>query len=167
MLPIQQLRIASPHDVEPGALLFNARYDRSPRIVCALGDDRFVMDLDIEFERPIQREGPRGFQPRKMAINFGPHIVIDEFDIEVDYNETISPNKSDIPLGALCLDGEDWLIKADMNYHSIYVGLDGQIRQEGTFDNFAAFAKWRVLARNGDKSVTLVEYDLGRTHKVG
>lgn len=154
MLPISRFRVAQPHEVEPGNILIDARYERAPQLVCQLGEEKALLDLEQRGE-PSQT-----FKLRPMAVNLGPYLVVESFTVEIDYRSTISPVRSDISYGALCVDGEDWSIVARREFYTAYVSLSGTIINQPSYDNFAAFGRWQIVAREGDEVVTLFEYPL-------
>lgn len=81
-----------------------------------------------------------------MVINMGVHIAVDSFEIRIDLSSTISPNRHDIPLGALWITTDDCaLLVVKAGYQTVHMTLAGELLLEHPgLDNFAAFGKWKL-----------------------
>ncbi len=156
MIPISKLKVVQPHDVPSGTLLVrNARYDRAPMLVLGSGNDGHLLRFDTSEKA--------GFNLMKMAVNLGPHLAVDEFQIQVDMDFLISPTRSDIPFGAMCLTGDQQLIKVKVNHATAFATVNGELVNEPSFDDFAAFAKWQIVTRVREDFICLYEQDLPLT----
>ena len=151
MIPIGNLSVVEPRTCSPGTLLIrNARYERNPILIC--GDDQATHYLELPTE---QREH---FVLKQMVQNLGPYVQLRDFEIFCDPSEIISPSRSDIPPGALCLINDQPCISLWRDYTSAYIGLDGKFVDED-FDNFVAFQKWVIKTKSvGEQMATVFEY---------
>ncbi|KRA84183.1 hypothetical protein ASD76_09380 [Altererythrobacter sp. Root672] len=95
-----------------------------------------------------------------MAINMGPYLAVDKFEVTVDPDKIISPMQRDIPIGAFCLIGGRPMLAVAENHATSFVALDGEIEGIPPFDRLVAFASWRICVVDGDERYVVHEADL-------
>lgn len=137
MIQLTDLRVVQPNEMEPGTfLLGGAHYDDPPMFVFAIGENRYWFELG----------GRRPFQTAGMANNLHPYLLSTQPRLLVNTNTTVSPTRSDIPPGSAVLIGEQAFVAVGLNHGTIYVGLDGQVRDEPrSYERLVAFATWRLV----------------------
>ena len=159
LIPLDKLKLEFPHQSQPGTLLFqDARYDRPPLFICKIGEQQAA----FQFAPQAQK----GFMVDAVAQGMGLWLSAGEPQILVDPTSTISPTRSDIPLGAACIMEGDIRFAVKHNHATFYAGLDGSLTHPENYDTFVAFAKWKIqVAAAADEMFTVYEADLPRVTK--
>lgn len=151
MFDVTNLRVVQPHEVAPGTLLLSgAHYSDPPTFVFAAGDQVFWFEFG----------GNKPFNGYQMANNLHPFVVAGAPRLLVDLENTISPTRSDIPIGSAVLIGDRPCFAIKINHGTAYVGVDGQIVDDPrSYDRLVAFPAWRldVLADGDDDWRTVVK----------
>ena len=138
MFPVDQLSIVQPHLVQPGTVLLGgAQYNYPPMFVFEIGEEKFRFDFDT---------GKEGFTAMAMAINLSRYFHAGEATVLVDLASTVSPTRSDIPLGSVVLIGDTVCFAIKINYGTAYVTLEGALLEDPrSYENIVAFAKWKIV----------------------
>lgn len=154
MIDIDRLSLGKPFEASPGSLFIaNTRYNRNPIFTCVI--DRKACGFDL---------GPakdHGFVVDVLATNIGVWMKPDQTRFYADHASTISPTRSEIPFGALCIMADRTCIAIKLNHDRAFVTLSGDLIESPDFENFVAFAKWRVIVPNSnDDDIVIYESDL-------
>ena len=115
MFPVDKLKIVQPHLMLPGAVLLGgAQYNNPPMFIFQNGEEKFYFDL---------AGSENGFRGMKMAINLSRYFYAGDAKVLVDLESTISPTRSDIPIGSVALIGDTACFVAKIGFATARNGV--------------------------------------------
>lgn len=140
MVPYSELSLIDPMSAPAGAwLLRPTHYDEGPAFLCEVRGRPMVIQIGGAPESAFHVDP---------APNRGYWLRLQDLTVEVDPLKVISPQREDIPIGSICIIGEEGCICVRLGHATAYISLKSGRPVEENYGRFVCFPDWRLIRRD-------------------